>query len=125
MLEAELDLSLSSGSSGAVRNLFVGKEESTPDDCVTIFDTPGFPPMLTLNDQGYYYPTIQIRVRSRKYVDGYALAQKIQSALHGRAQETWNDTLYTVIYCSGDIALLDWDDKGRPRFVINFYIQRR
>ncbi|KKL64285.1 hypothetical protein LCGC14_2166530, partial [marine sediment metagenome] len=45
--------------------------------------------------------------------------------LHGKAGETWNATLYTVIYCSSGPALLDWDENNRPRFIINFNLQRR
>ena len=120
MLEAESDLDLTFAT-----NLFIGKEEKNPDNCVTIFDTPGFPPALGLTSQGYEYPSIQIRVRNRSYTTGWNLIEKIKTALHGRAQETWNSTLYSVIYATHSPALLDWDDNGRVRFIINFNIQRR
>ena len=38
MLEAESDLDLTFAT-----NLFIGKEEKDPDNCVTIFDTPESP----------------------------------------------------------------------------------
>lgn len=108
-------------------NLFVGKEPTTPDNVVTVYDSYGFPPSLTLAGKGedYYYPSIQIRVRNRDYRTGYNLAHDIMVSLHGRAQQTWNGTLYTVIYCSSDVALLDWEDNGLCRFLTNFNIQRR
>jgi len=106
-------------------NLFIGKEESSPKNCVTIFDTAGYAPDLGLTNQGYKRPSIQIRVRNAKYVDGWNLIQLIETSLHGRAQETWNDTLYTVIYCSSGPAHLDWDENGNARFIINFNVQRR
>ncbi len=107
-------------------NLFIGKEPAEPDDCVTIFDTPGFPPLLTLDgDGGYYYPSINIRVRSKSYVTGWDLANDILLVLHGKEHETWNATLYTVIYCSSGPTLLDWDENKRVRFIINFNLQRR
>ena len=34
-------------------DLFIGKEPSKPINCVTIFDTPGFPPDLGLVYQGF------------------------------------------------------------------------
>jgi len=105
-------------------NLFVGKEPNKPDDCVTIFDTPGFPPALGLTDQGYEYPSVEILVRSRDYLSGWDLANRIKDALHGRNHETWNGTLYTVISCVNGPNLLDWDDNGRVHFSINFNIQR-
>jgi len=123
------DLLVAESSLGLVfaTNLFIGKEPSTPDECATIFDTPGFPTQLTLDGGGddYQYPSIQIRVRSNSYTDGWDLIQDITTALHGTSQETWNGTLYSVIMCSSGPALLDWDSNNRPRFIVNFNIQRR
>ena len=108
-------------------NLFIGKEPAKPDNTVTIFDTPGFSPQATLGigDDDYYSPSVQIRVRNRDYLTGWALIHDIMVSLHGRAQETWNGTLYTVILCSSGPAMLDWDANDRVRFIINFNIQRR
>ena len=106
-------------------NLFIGKEPTKPTNCVTIFDTPGFSPALGLTDQGYEYPSIQIRVRNTSYINGWNLIEEIKTALHGLHQETWNGTLYSLIYCSSGPALLDWDDNGNARFVCNFNLQRR
>ena len=106
-------------------DLFIGKEPATPKNCVTIFDTPGFAPALGLTTQGYEYPSIQIRVRNTKYINGWNLIEDIKTALHGLAQQTVNGTLYSVIYCSSGPALLDWDDNSNARFVCNFNIQRR
>jgi len=106
-------------------NLFIGKEPKSPDNCITIFDTPGAAPALGLTSQGYEYPAIQIRVRNRKYIDGWNIIEDIKTALHGRAQETWNGTLYSVIFCTNGPAHLDWDDNGNARFIINFNLQRR
>lgn len=107
-------------------NLFIGREPTVPKNCVTIFDTPGFPPQLTLKQgEDYFYPSIQIRVRNTDYRTGWNLIKDIMTSLHGRANETWNETLYTVIYCSSGPALLDWDENNRARFIVNFNLQRR
>ena len=113
------DLSLSFGN-----NLHISREPSKPINCVTIFDVEGYPPELNLTTQGYEYPSIQIRVRNTKYLDAMNLAQKIKDALHGRSHETWNSALYTVIYALGNPALLDYDDNGNARVIINFNLQR-
>ena len=107
--------------------LFVGKEPTKPDNIVTVIDTPGFPPQLTLAGQGenYYYPSVQIRVRNRDYRTGWQIIQDIVTLLHGRNQEVWNGTLYSVIYCASGPALLDWDDNMLCRFIANFNLQRR
>ena len=106
-------------------NLFIGKEPAKPRSCVTIYDTTGYPPSLTLDKQFYQKPSIQIRVRNEDYLEGMDLAQEILLSLHSRAGETWNESLYTIIYCTSGPALLDWDDNNNPRFFINFEIQRR
>lgn len=120
MLESESSLGLTFQT-----DLFVGREPSKPDNCVTIFDTPGYPPMLTLgNDSQYYYPSVQIRVRNRDYQDGYALISSIVALLHGKHHEVWNNTHYSVIACVSEPFLLDWQEHN-ARFVCNFNIQRR
>ena len=109
-------------------NLFVGKEPATPSDCITIFDTPGKPPVLTFegkNGEGYFYPSIQIRVRNLDYRTGWELIDSIKEVLHGINNEVWNSTHYDVIKCTQEPFLLDWDENGRARFVSTFDIQRK
>jgi hypothetical protein len=106
-------------------NLFIGKEPSTPNNCVTIFDSVGFKPQLTLDNQRYEYPSVQIRVRNSNYLDGWNMIEKIKTSLHGRAQETWNGTLYSVIYCFISPTFLRWDENNRAQFVSTYNINRR
>lgn len=124
MIEAESSLELAYKT-----NLFIGLEPSAKgasDNCVTVFDTPGFAPQLTLaGDENYYYPAVQIRVRNNDYITGWNLTNDIMVLLHGRAHETWNGTYYSVIKAAGGPAFMDWDANDRARFVVNFDIQRR
>ncbi len=107
-------------------NVFVGKEPASPDNCITIFDTPGFPPQLTTDrTEVYEYPTIQIRVRDRGYQNGFTVINDIKTLLHGVGQTTINGTFYSLISCSSGPALLDWDEKERCRWIANFMVQRR
>jgi hypothetical protein len=108
-------------------DLFIGKEPATPDNCVTIYDTPSFPPQMTIEGEGssYYRSSVQIRVRNNSYDDGMALAINIMQSLHERAQETWNGTLYTVVQALGEPALLAWDGNDRALIVNNYNLQRR
>jgi len=106
-------------------DLFVGREPVDPDNCVTIFDTPGSPPQLTYTKgESYEYPSIQIRVRNRNYNAGWDLINDIKFYLHGRGHETWNGTYYSLIAASDSPALLDYDENNRARFICNFNIQR-
>lgn len=123
ILAAEGSLSLTFST-----NLFIGKELPTPDNSVTIFDTPGRAPQLTIgakSDSGYFYPSIQIRVRNNSYTDGWELINDIKTFLHGITGETWNDMDYDLIRCTGEPFLLDWDENDRARFVCTFNIQRK
>lgn len=120
MLEAESSLGLVFAT-----NLFIGREPATPIDCVTIYDTPGNQASLSMDQNSYYYPSIQIRVRSANYLTAWSLIQSIKDSLHGRAQETWNGTLYSLIVCSGEPSLLNWDVNDRVHLIANFNLQRR
>ncbi len=106
-------------------DLFIGEEPPDPDDCVTIFDYPGAPPELTLdNDSNITRPSFQIRVRNRDYTIGYILASNIMNLLHGLHNEVWNGTLYMAIFCQNEPALLDYQN-GNARFIMNFNLLRR
>jgi len=108
-------------------NLFIGREPTTPSNCVTIYDTPGMPPQLNLTDQGYEYPAVQIRVRDIKYQDGWDLISAINKELHGLSYEITEsgaEATYTAIYCAMNPFLLDWDENSRARFVSNYNLQR-
>jgi hypothetical protein len=120
MLVAESSLGLT-----FAKDMFIGNTPAKPDNCVTVIDSFGFGPQLTLDNKFYDYCAAQIRVRNRDYRTGWSLANDIMISLHGRAQETWNGTLYSVIYCSGGPVLEEWDDNMRAKFIINFNVQRR
>jgi hypothetical protein len=110
---------------GTLYPIFIGKEPATPTDTITIFETVGFHQLTMDKCEKYEYPSIQIRVRSTAYLEGWQMIADIKDILHGRANETWNGALYTLIRCSGGPALLDYDKDQRCRFIANFLIQRR
>lgn len=120
LLVTDSSLGLISGT-----NLFVGKEPKFPLDCVTIFDTTGFSPDFTLDKVSSFNPSIQIRVRSISYEAGWAWIESIGTFLHLRAHEVVNGTIYELISIASGPALLDYDDRGNPRFIINLNIIRR
>ena len=125
MLEGQSSFGLTMAVNKQPGNLFIGREPSSPNNCVTVFDTMGFPPPLSLDSLGYELPSVQIRVRNTSYKAGFAMSHQIMTFLHGTAQLGWNGTLYSVIYCASGPSFLDWDDNNNARFVTNFNIQRR
>lgn len=122
ILEAESSLGLTFQT-----DLFVGREPSSPNNCVTIFDTGGAGPAEQYSqvEAPYTYSRVQVRVRDREYTTGWDVIESIVEALHDRAGETWNGTLYCSIACSTGPAFFDWDENNRARFIVNFEIQRR
>jgi len=121
MLAAESTLALT-----FKKELWIGMEPSKPDNTVTIFDTPSFPPDIYLDPtERYYNSSCQIRVRNTSYEVGIDLARNIFELLHARANEVWNGTTYNVIQATGEPAWLDMDTNNRSRFIINFNLQRR
>jgi hypothetical protein len=106
-------------------NLFIGRELESPDDLVTIFDTPGGAPQLTMNfGERYNYPSIQIRVRNNNYLTGWNLINDIKDALHGLGPFDQGGSTYTLVKCTIEPAILDWDEADRVRFVTTFMMQR-
>ena len=107
-------------------NLFRNKMPSQPINCVVIYDTNGYPPYLGLGGEtGYEYPSIQVLVRNTNFTNGWDIIEKIKDVLHGKHQEVWNGTLYSSIRCVSGPALLDYDENGNARLIINFDLQRR
>jgi len=104
----------------------IGKEPDEPANMISIFETSGFPPQLTFDrDEIYEYPSVQLRVRANSYTTGWLQINAIKNALHGRAGETWNDSFYSLVKCQNGPFLFDYDKNQRPRFIINFNLQRR
>ena len=128
MLEDYLDSSdsIAVSSDFELFPMFIGKEPAEPSNTISIFETGGYPPQLTMNrDEIYEYPSVQIRIRAISYLDGWEQATEIKNALHGRANEQWGSVIYTLIKCISGPMLLDYDKNQRVRFIINFDCQRR
>jgi len=107
-------------------DLFIGREPSNPDNCVTIFDTTSIPADLSmdLNTDPYIKNSCQIRIRNNDYIVAHETATEIFELLHNKGNENQNGTKYTVIQCSYP-TVLDWDDNERVRVIINVEIQKR
>ena len=105
--------------------IYIGKEPASPTKTITIFETMGFHDLTYDKKEVYEKPSVQIRVRSTSYLEGWEVISTIKNLLHGRANETWNGTFYALIVCYSGPGLLDYDKEQSVRFVINFDIHRR
>lgn len=116
--ESSLDLTFGT-------NLFIGKEPSSPDNTVTIYDTGGEPPDLIFSgNSGYERPSVQIRVRNNKYEMGWELINDIKNTLHGLGPIIIDNTTYTLIECVFDPSFLVRDENDRVIFVTTIDMQR-
>ena len=107
-----------------VTNLFIGHEPALPNNCVTIYDTPGSKPDSTFSKENIYNPSIQIKVRNNSYVAAGILINQIKDVLHNITNEVWNGTNYILIQCSQEPFSLGPDVNGKHQWVCNFDIAR-
>jgi hypothetical protein len=107
-------------------NLFTHSEPVSPDNCVTVYVTPGFSPDGTLTKgEETWRPAIQVKVRNRSSQAAGALIDNIKVFLHNRAGEIWNGTRYTLIQCAQEPFPLGFDANNRSQWVGNFDISRQ
>lgn len=120
------DFIVSNSSHVPGQDLFVGREPSSPPNCVTLFDSGDAGPQLLLDreDGTYEYEGMQIRVRHSSYNQAMKTARALSRLLHGQGNLRINGTLYTLIQALDSPALLEWDDNNRAKVVVNFQIQR-
>ena len=104
-------------------DMFIGFMPETPDKCICIYDTGGYPPQ---SNYDYYKPTIQIIIRGNKqdYQSAWDDAFELMDVLHGVHGEEINLTTYIQILSMSDILFLGYDKNKRPEFSINFEIHR-
>ena len=104
-------------------DIFIGHMPDSPDACVTIYDTGGTNPQ---SGYEYHYPTVNIKVRGAvwDYTGAYSKAYSVYESLHDVTNETWNSTKYHGIWAMSDPFFLEYDEKMRPLFTINFITHR-
>lgn len=106
-------------------SLFCFKQPTTPDSCITVIDSGGFPPEANYR---YDYPTVQILVRGARngYRAAYTVAENIKTTLNGKAGNAVDSTYSIIgIWAMGDILPLGNDESDRPLFSLNFRLQRQ
>lgn len=118
LIEGEASLGLTFAT-----NLFIGQMPESPDACVCLYDTGGYP-----GEANYLYerPTLQARVRGAKgeYLTAHNLAQQIRDLLHAMHNEIINGARYVGIWTETDVLSLGVDEHQRPNFTINFRSHR-
>ena len=103
-------------------DIFIGKEPTSPDDCVTLYDYGGREqdPFNAI-DEGQ----LQCRARTKGYIDGYNRLFGIKVLLEGREAVTVNSTDYRGIWTMSNIAFMKYDKENRAVWVVNFRVIRQ
>lgn len=105
-----------------------GKIPTSPDEVVTFLDTGGRPEQNLLNtsEQGWKYPTVQVRVRGdvQDYIGARELSEDVYNTLHKTMRTSGNSNHYEQIIASGEPIWLGYDDNNRPEWSINFEIMK-
>lgn len=102
----------------------IGTETGDPNDIFIIHDY-GAGQQLTLDlVQNTDMPSVQIRCRSVGYMEGWKAMESVRKSLDGRANESYDGFLYTLIRCINGITFTHFDENQRVHFVSNYDIKR-
>lgn len=97
-------------------------EPAKPDDTITLYDYGGRDALLYGRD--LRQPSVQVRVRSREYLAGYAKHTEIVDALHDIIDRDIDGHRYVGIWQIGDIQSIGRDDNNRYVMTANYQITR-
>lgn len=100
----------------------VGMEPKSPDEAITLYDTGGAPYFA---DAYLSTPTIQVRVRTRKYQDGYDKHEDILAILSGIQNQQIGDSYLLGVWLTSDVMAIGRDDNDRFIFTANYRIERQ
>lgn len=102
--------------------LFVGEEGATPDNAITVYDTPGG--TMGNPDGQMYDPNIQVRIRSHSYASAYAKGAAIRDLLVLPTSRTVGQWFYTGFWLISDLAKIGKDANNRHLFTVNLRLMR-
>ena len=115
------DLLVAEGIGNFGIDLFVGKEPTSPANCVTIYDTGGGEQnsKLAIDES-----SVQIRSRNLDYLQGYQKLNIIKNFIEGKKPTVVDGTKYIGFWTSSNIAFVKYDDNDRSVWTVNFRINR-
>lgn len=130
ILEALGDYLVTNNKGTLGTNIFIGKQQPTPDVCITLFEYEGFAPKEHFGTSGFDVDMPRVQVVTRASRDDYPTArnslQDIRELFSALTDITISETKILRVASLGSIIPLGLDDKDRPRFAANFqaYVER-
>lgn len=101
------------------KNLFIGHEPESPQNCVTLYDTGGLEQNPKLAYDNLF---VQIRSRNKNYGQGYNLLDTIRRHIEGGIEQVVNGSNYLGFYTETAIAFLERDVNARSIFTVNMRV---
>lgn len=122
-LLADIGAYLQSHSIGTVgTDIWLGEMQPTPDDAVVLCEYPGGKPEVFDRTE---YPSLQVRVRARRYVDAETTIDAIYNLLHGLAETDLSGTHYNLIAAKQKPFSLGQVDRELHELACNFSVIRQ
>lgn len=103
-------------------SIYFASEPASPDDTITVYDTPGGEP--DTDELDLFRPAFQIRVRSANYAEAYAKHSTIREILTLPDTITAETSIFIGIEMSTDVAGIGTDDNDRHLLVANYRAMR-
>lgn len=110
-------------------DIFVNQLPDTPDEAISVYDTPGLESDQAFNDGSageavLIHPAVQVRKRHTDGDDAMDDALGIFNELDGLGKATLNSVDYEYIKANHMPYLLEIDEKRRPVVVCNYQLTR-
>jgi|SRR5688572_8303989 len=101
--------------------LYFGEEPPKPANVVTLYDSGG---TMENADEQLFEPSIQVRVRSKTYAEGYNKAAEIRDLLILPTGRIIADWFYIGFWLTSDVVKFGKDAQDRNLFSVNFRLMR-
>lgn len=105
-------------------DIFVGKQPTDPDDCVTLLGEPGLNNMNNTIPE-LQFPRFQVLIRNTSYVAGSLTMRAVRAALHDKIALELQTFFCLYIIADQEGFPIGEDDKGRPEFSMHFNCEIR
>ncbi len=123
MISAAHDIALFLEAAG-ITPVYVSREPPTPDEVVTVYETPAGGQVELIREGQLERPGLQVRVRTRDYDAGYALHLAIRAIICETSEFRTTNTRYYCPQATTTVLYLGRDDNDRFLLTANFSFYR-
>ena len=92
---------------------FIGSMPATPDNCIALYNSGGYPRGST--ESKLEYPTFMVKIRNASYATGITQGETIKDILHD-----YVGGKFLLVTQMGDINDIGRDESNRQEWTLNF-----